>query len=144
MKLIPLTFVTLLALPFTANAQVFSDVRAYGTKCGDIQILPDHALIGQKWTVTTKSKDATSGLYALGLKRASLGIGLGCSIYLEPLAVFGWVSKTPGTSTLTFPVPNNKALLKFQFLIQTAAKNTAGYALSRGIEITIGEKKPEE
>lgn len=144
MKLISLSFATLLALPIAANAQVFSDVRAYGSSCGNIQILPGHALIGQKWSVTTKSKDATSGFYALGLKRANLDIGAGCTIYLEPVAVFGWVSRTAGTSTLTFPVPNNKALLKVKFLIQTSAKNTTEHALSQGIEITIGDTKPEE
>lgn len=144
MKLIPLTIATLLALPLATNAQVFSDVRAYGTSCGTIQILPEHALIGQKWVVNTKNKDATSGLYALGIKRASLSIGAGCTIYVEPVAVFGWTSKASGISTLTFPVPNNKALLKAQFLIQTTAINTTEHALSRGIEITIGEKKPEE
>ncbi len=144
MKLIPLTVASVLALTLAANSQVFSDVRAYGASCGNIQILPGHALIGQNWVVTTKSKDATSGFYALGLNRANLNIGAGCSIYVQPLAVFGWASKTAGTSTLTFPVPNNTALLKFQFLIQTSAKNTTEHALSQGIEITVGNKKPEE
>ena len=73
MKLIPLTIATLFALPAVANAQVLSDVRAYGKSCGDIQILPDHALIGQNWSVTTKSKDATRGLIAFGIKRANRG-----------------------------------------------------------------------
>jgi hypothetical protein len=144
MKLIPLTIVTLLALPIAANAQVFSDVRAYGSSCGTIQILPGHALIGQKWVVSTKNKDATSGLYALGVKRANFNIGGGCTIYVEPVAVFGWTSRASGISTLSFPVPNNTALLKVKFLIQTTARNTTEHALSRGIEITIGNKKPEE
>ena len=144
MKLIPLTIVTLLALPIAANAQVFSDVRAYGTACGTIQILPEHALIGQNWVVNTKSKDATSGLYVLGVKRANFNIGGGCTIYVEPVAVFGWVSRAAGISTLTFKVPNDTALLKVQFLIQTTARNTTEHALSRGIEITVGNKKPEE
>jgi len=144
MKLIPLTIATLLALPIAANAQVFSDVRAYGTSCGTIQILPEHALIGQKWVVNTKNKDATSGFYALGVKRTNFNIGGGCTIYLEPVAVFGWTSKASGISTLTFPVPNNTALLKVKFLIQTTARNTTEHAVSRGIEITIGNKKPEE
>ena len=146
MKLIPLAIAALVAFPFAANAQktVFSDIIAYGKKCGDISILPGHALIGKNFVVATKSKDATSGLVAIGVKRANFDLGNGCGLFVQPLFVAGWGSTTKGTGTLTFPVPNQTSLLSFKFTIQTSANNSNGVALSRGIEAKVGNKEPEE
>ncbi len=146
MKLIPLAIAALVAFPFAANAQttVFSDIIAYGKKCGEISILPSHALIGKNFTVTTKSKDANTGLVAIGLKRANFDLGNGCGLFVQPLFVSGWGSTTKGTGTLTFPVPNRSSLLGFKFTIQTSANNSNGVGISRGIEAKIGNKQPEE
>ena len=78
------------------------------------------------------------------MKRANLDLGLGCTLYVEPLAVFGWSSKTRGSGTVTFPVPKQNSLLGFKFTIQTSANNSAGVGVSRGIEAKIGNKAPEE
>ncbi len=143
-KLATLAAAAAVLLPCLANAQVTADLIAYGKACGKIQIIPTNPLIGKDFKITTKSSDATTGLLAIGLTRANFPVGGGCTLYVNPILVGPWFSKTRGTSTLTFRIPKDTALLKLKFTIQTTALNSSGMAWSRGIEGKIGDKEPEE
>jgi hypothetical protein len=77
-----------------------------------------------------------------GLQSHNMSLGNGCTLLVQPMALFA-VASAQGWSSFPLPMPANRALLGLQLFTQAVVLDPAhsvwsGVTMSRGLQLTVG------